>query len=52
MGHSEDDVVHKIPHKMKTHRQNQLKISVLVEVKSSIELDIKDKCYTCPTSLK
>ena len=30
MGHSEDDVVHKIPHKMKTHWQNQLKFSVLV----------------------
>ena len=27
MGHSEDDAVHKIPHKMKVH---QLKISVLV----------------------
>ena len=22
MGHSEDDAVHKIPHKMKTHWQN------------------------------
>ena len=30
MGHFEDDAVHKIPHEMKTHRQNQLKISVLV----------------------
>ena len=30
MGHSEDDAVHKIPHKMKTHWQNQLKISVLI----------------------
>ena len=29
MGHSEDDAVHKIPYKMKTHWQNQLKISVL-----------------------
>ena len=27
MGHSEDDAVHKIPHKMKTHWTNQLKIS-------------------------
>ena len=27
MGHFEDDVVHKIPHKMKTYWQNQLKIS-------------------------
>ena len=31
MGHSEDGVVHKIPHKMKTLWQNQLKISVLVK---------------------
>ena len=30
MGHSEDDAVHKIPLKMKTHWQNQLKISVLI----------------------
>ena len=30
MGHSEDDAVHKIPHKMKMHWQNQLKFSVLV----------------------
>ena len=30
MGHSGDDAVHKIPHKMKTHWQNQLKILVLV----------------------
>ena len=30
MGHSEDDAVHKIPHKLKTHWQNQLKILVLV----------------------
>ena len=29
MGHSEDDVVHKISHEMKTHWQNQLKIAVL-----------------------
>ena len=28
MGHSEDDAVNKIPHKMKMHWQNQLKISV------------------------
>ena len=33
MGHSEDDAVHKIPHKMTTHWQNQLKILVLVQVK-------------------
>ena len=30
MGHSEDDAVQKIPHKMKTQGQNQLRISVLV----------------------
>ena len=43
MGHSEDDAVHKIPHKMKTHWQNQLVISVLIlfNLKSSIELDTK-----------
>ena len=33
MRHSEDDVVHKVPHKMKAHKQNQLKISVLVNFK-------------------
>ena len=30
MGHSGGDAVHKMPHKMNTHRQNQLKFSVLV----------------------
>ena len=30
MGHSENDAVHKIPHKMKIHRQNQLEFSVLL----------------------
>ena len=30
MGYSEDYAVHKIPHKMKMHWQNQLKILVLV----------------------
>ena len=30
MGHSEDDAVHKIPYKMKTHWHNKLKFSVLV----------------------
>ena len=30
MGPSEDDTVHKIPHKMKMHWQNQLKKMVLV----------------------
>ena len=28
MGNSEDDAVHKIPHKMKMHCQNQLKLVV------------------------
>ena len=39
MGHSEDDTVHKIPHKMKTHWQNQLKILVLVKLQIFMELD-------------
>ena len=43
MGHSEDDAVHKIPHKTKMHWQNRLKISVLVKFKISTELDIKRK---------
>ena len=30
MGHSEGDVVHKIPNKMKTHGQNLLKILIFV----------------------
>ena len=33
MGHSRDDAVHKIPHKMKTPWQNQLKFSVLISFK-------------------
>ena len=33
MGHSEDDAVHKIPHKMKILWQNQLKILVVVSFK-------------------
>ena len=42
MGHSEDDAVHKIPHKMKTHWQNQLKFfDIGLKFKSSIEVDIK-----------
>ena len=41
MGHSEDDAIHKIRHKMETHRQNQLKLSVFVNLKSSIESDMK-----------
>ena len=30
MGYSEDDVVHKICHRMKMHWQNQLEILILV----------------------
>ena len=42
MGHSEDDTVHKIPHKMKTHWQNPLQnFGVGLIQNSSIELDIK-----------
>ena len=40
-GHSEDDDVYKILNKMKTLRQNQLKISVWFYSKLSIEVDIK-----------
>ena len=29
MGHPEDDAVHKIPHKMKMHWQNQQKIGLI-----------------------
>ena len=36
MGHPENDPVHKIPHKMKLHWHNQLKLSVLFHLKSSI----------------
>ena len=36
MGHSGDDAVHKRPHKMKIHWQNQLKSLVLVYFKSSL----------------
>ena len=41
MGLPEDDAVHKVPHKMKIHLKYWLKILVLVELKSSIELNIK-----------
>ena len=42
MEHSEDAAVHKIPHKMKTRWQNQLKIYwYWFNLRSSIELDIK-----------
>ena len=40
MEHAENDV-HKTPHKNKTHWRNQLKISVLVNLKPSIELDME-----------
>ena len=43
MGHSVDDAVHKILHKMKTHWQNQLKFWYWFDLISSIELDIKNK---------
>ena len=38
MGHTGDDAAHKIPHIMKMHWRNQLKISVLTP---SIDFDIK-----------
>ena len=41
MGHSEDNTVFKIPHKMKTHWQNQLKIRYWFGLGFSIGLDIK-----------
>ena len=41
MGHSEDDAVQKIPHKMETHWQNQLKIWFWFNLKSFTELDTK-----------
>ena len=43
MGHSEDDSVHKIPHKMnmKMHRQNQLKMSVLAKFISLYRIKYK-----------
>ena len=56
MGHSEDDAVHKIHHKMKTHWQNQLKISVLVWFKILYRIRFKKidvilvqlwNCFTC-----
>ena len=44
MGHSGDDAVQKIPHKMKTHWQNQLKILVWFNLKFSIEVGVyKDR---------
>ena len=53
MGHSRDDAVNKIPYKMKTHWQNQLKISILVNIRFSIELYTKiDVINTCPMLLK
>ena len=42
MGHSENDAVHKIPHKMKTHWQNQLKISVQVYFKILFRIRYKE----------
>ena len=44
MGHSEDDAVHiLIPHKMKTHGRNQLKISVLVYISILYRIRYKKK---------
>ena len=55
MGHSGDDVNHKKPHKMKTHRQIQLKISVLVYFKVLYRNRYKNMDvildYTCPMPL-
>ena len=52
MGHSEDDAVTNTKYEMKTHWQNQLKISVLIDLASSVELDMKkDRFYTCPVPL-
>ena len=41
MGHSGDDAIHKIPHKMKTNWQNQLKIRYWLDSRFSTELDIQ-----------
>ena len=43
MGHPEDDATHKIPHKMKTHWQNQLNVSVLVYFKILYRIRYKMK---------
>ena len=53
MGHSEDDAVYKILHKIKTLWQNQLKISVYYRFysKFSIELDIKRYLANAPLIL-
>ena len=41
MGHSDNDAVHKIPHKMKTHWQNQLEFRYWFNLYSSMDLDIE-----------
>ena len=52
MEHSEDDAVHKIPQKMKTHWQNQLKLLVLVQFEIIYRIRCKKiRCYTCPMSI-
>ena len=51
MGHSGDDAVHKIPYKMKTHWQNHLKISVLLQFKILQRIDIKRCMLPCPVPL-
>ena len=41
MRHSEDDAVHKIPHKMKMHWQNQMKYLALVYFKILYRIEEK-----------
>ena len=45
-GHSGDDDAHKIPHKLKTHCQNQLTSLILVYFKVFYRTKYKKKCYT------
>ena len=52
MGHSEDDAVHKIPHKMKMHLQNEQKILILIWFNILYRSRYKDRCYTCPMPLE
>ena len=42
IGHTENDIVHKIPHKMKMQWQNQLEISVLVQFKILYRIRLKE----------
>ena len=55
MGHSEDDAVHKIPHKMKTHWQNHLKILLLITFKILYRIryeKIDVRLVQCPFNIK